>query len=77
MAKQPDTLGPATAAPKKSNIKMIGYQSNPFPWIIASNVGIMPSKYEGFGLTAIEATILNKKVLNSGVGGLSYIYRNN
>ena len=60
-----------------NNIEMVGYKSNPFPWIASAKVGIMPSKYEGFGLTAIESSILDKKVLNSGVGGLRYIYRNN
>lgn len=52
----------------EKNIDMIGFQENPFPYIKASNIGIMPSKYEGFGLTAIECMILGKTVLNSGVG---------
>lgn len=37
----------------------------------------MPSKYEGFGLTAIESLILNKPVLNSGVDGLGEIFKYN
>ena len=59
------------------NIHMIGFKSNPFPYIKASKIGIMPSKFEGFGLTAVEAMILNKPVLNSGVGGLKTIFKNN
>ena len=61
----------------EDNIKMIGFQSNPFPYIKASKIGIMPSKFEGFGLAAIEALILNKPVLNSGVGGLGEIFKSN
>lgn len=60
-----------------NNIDMLGFLSNPFPVIKNSKVGIMPSKWEGFGLTAIEAMILNKPVLNSGAGGLSKIFENN
>lgn len=60
-----------------SNVDMVGFVSNPFPIIKNSKVGIMPSKWEGFGLTAIEALILNKPVLNSGVGGLGEIFKEN
>lgn len=60
-----------------SNIDMVGFVSNPFPIIKNSKVCIMPSKWEGFGLTAIEAMILGKPVLNSGAGGLGEIFRNN
>ena len=60
-----------------NNIELIGFKSNPFPYIKASKIGIMPSKFEGFGLTAIESMILNKPVLNSGVGGLKTIFNKN
>lgn len=58
-----------------SIIDMVGFQKNPFPYIKASKIGIMPSLYEGFGLTAIESIILGKPVLNSGVGGLKEIFK--
>lgn len=61
----------------ENNIDIIGFQKNPYPYVKKSNIGIMPSKYEGFGLTAIESIILGKIVLNSGVGGLKEIYSNN
>ena len=60
-----------------SNIDMAGFVSNPFPIIKNSKLCIMPSKWEGFGLTAIESLILNKPVLNSGVGGLGEIFKEN
>ncbi len=60
-----------------SNVDMAGFVSNPFPIIKNSKLCIMPSKWEGFGLTAIESLILNKPVLNSGVGGLGEIFKEN
>lgn len=59
------------------NIDMLGFVENPFPIIKKSHIGIMPSIVEGFGLTAIEALSLDKPVLNSGVGGLSEIFKEN
>lgn len=61
----------------ENNIDLLGFIDNPFPIIKNSKVGIMPSKVEGFGLTAIEALILGKPILNSGVGGLKEIFKNN
>lgn len=59
----------------KQNIELLGFVENPFPIIKKCQVGIMPSKWEGFGLTAIEALILEKTVLNSGEGGLAEIFK--
>lgn len=60
----------------QEKVELVGFQNNPFPYIKASKVGIMPSKWEGFGLTAIESMILNKPMLNSGCGGLGEIFKN-
>lgn len=59
----------------EENIEMIGFKTNPFPYIKKCTIGVMPSKYEGFGLTAIEALVLEKVVLNSGAGGLKEIFK--
>ena len=61
----------------ENNIEMVGFCSNPFPIIKNCKIGIMPSVWEGFGLTAIEAMCLNRPVFNSGVGGLGEIFENN
>ncbi len=58
-----------------NNIDMIGFSENPYVIIKNCKIGIMPSKVEGFGLTAIESTILGKPVLNTGVGGLKEIFK--
>lgn len=61
----------------EKNIDLLGFVENPFPIIKKCKIGIMPSKVEGFGLTAIESMILEKPVLNSGVGGLREIFNDN
>lgn len=58
-------------------VKLLGFVSNPFPIIKNCKIGIMPSKWEGFGLTAIEGMIIGKPVLNSGAGGLKEIFSEN
>ena len=60
-----------------NNITLLGFIENPFPIIKNCKIGIMPSKWEGFGLTAIESIVLGKPVLNSGVGGLGEIFKIN
>ncbi|HOZ54113.1 MAG TPA: glycosyltransferase [Bacilli bacterium] len=55
----------------EKNIILHGFASNPFPIIRNSSLGIMPSKWEGFGFVALESMCLKKPVLNSGVGGFS------
>lgn len=59
------------------NIDIIGFQSNPYKIMNNAKICIMPSIYEGFGLTAIEGMILGKPVLNTYVGGLKEIFSNN
>ena len=55
----------------------MNYEMELYKPLLNSKIGIMPSKYEGFGLAAVEALILNKPVLNSGVGGLKEIFSKN
>ncbi|MBB6638159.1 glycosyltransferase [Cohnella thailandensis] len=53
-----------------STIDMVGFQRNPYSIISNSKIVVMTSKYEGFGLVAIEAMALGKPVFCSHVGGL-------
>ncbi len=59
----------------QNNIDMTGFEKNPFKIISKSKVVLMPSSFEGFGLTAIESMCLGKPVLNSGSGGLATIFK--
>lgn len=58
------------------SIKMVGFLTNPFEEISKAKIVLMPSKNEGFGLTAVESMYLGIPVLSSGVGGLGEIFRN-
>ena len=49
---------------------MYGFLENPYGLIKNSKVLCMPSKWEGFGLAAVEALSLGIPVVCSGCGGL-------
>lgn len=55
------------------NIELVGFQSNPYPYLSAGKIMVMPSAWEGFGLAAVEGMCLEKTVICSGVGGLADI----
>ena len=57
----------------KDNILLMGFQKNPYKIINNSKILLMPSKYEGFGLVAVESLALGIPVVCSGVGGLKDI----
>ncbi len=59
----------------EKHVKFFGFQENPFSYVKNSKVAIMPSKYEGLGMSAIECMTLGIPVLNSGQGGLLEIFR--
>ena len=52
------------------NVKLVGFQENPYKFMNNCKIIIMPSKWEGFGLTAVEAMLLGKPVLSTSAGGL-------
>ena len=57
----------------KNVIQLAGFQSNPYPYITNSKIAILTSKYEGFGLSALEAQLLGKPVVSTNVGGIGAI----
>lgn len=57
------------------NIKLVGFQENPYKYMNNCRIVIMPSKWEGFGLTAVEAMLLGKPVLSTDAGGLKDVQR--
>ncbi|OHX51976.1 glycosyltransferase [Planococcus faecalis] len=58
------------------NIEMLGFLSNPYGIVKNSRILCMTSKWEGFGLVAVEALALGLPVVASGVGGLPDILDN-
>lgn len=55
------------------NVVLFGFQNNPYPLLKQAKVMCMPSKWEGFGLAAVEAMALGLPVVAANVGGLSTI----
>lgn len=55
------------------NVTFVGYQKNPYNYLSKSKILLITSIWEGFGLNAIEANILNIPVLATPVGGLKSI----
>lgn len=57
----------------QDNIEMYGFMENPYPVLNASKIMILPSKWEGYGLVAVESLSLGIPVICSGAGGLKNI----
>lgn len=55
------------------NIDLVGFQKNPYTFLVQSKILCMPSKWEGFGLAAVEALAYKLPVVASLVGGLKNI----
>ncbi|MGL4652172.1 glycosyltransferase [Cetobacterium sp.] len=60
----------------ESNIDMIGFKDNPFPYLKKSKILIVPSLNEAYGLVVVEANILSKPVLGENIGGLLEVINN-
>lgn len=56
-----------------NNIKLMGFQKNPYIFMKNTKVLLVPSLWEGFGLVALEAMILGTPVISTPVGGLKRI----
>ena len=52
------------------NIKLVGFQNNPYNFIAQSKIFMLPTKWEGFGLSTLEAEAIGVPVIVSNVGGL-------
>ena len=57
----------------EQNVIEVGFQRNPYVYIKQADILCMPSLWEGFGLTAIEAMHFGLPVVCSGAGGLSNV----
>jgi len=48
-----------------NQVKLLGYQSNPYIWLENSEFFLHSSRYEGFCSTLVEAMICNKAIISS------------
>ena len=49
----------------RENVKLLGFQANPYPFMAAADIYVQTSRFEGFGLTIAEAKILNKPIVST------------
>lgn len=61
---------------KISNVKLLGFQKNPYKYINAADLLICSSYYEGYNLTVAEALLLNVPVLSTKCTGPAEILDN-
>lgn len=61
----------------EENITLIGFLENPYPIMNKSKILCMTSKWEGYGLVAVEALTLSKPVVATNVGGIPGIVDEN
>ena len=57
----------------ENNIELKGFKKNPYIYLKNSKILCMTSKYEGYGLVAVEALVLGKPVVATDVGGIPNI----
>ncbi len=55
-------------------VSLVGYQSNPYPYIIAADAYICSSISEGYSTTVIESIILNTPILTTNCAGMTEIF---
>lgn len=58
----------------ETNIDLLGFVNNPYPYVKNSKIEILPSTAEGLPMSTIEALVLETPVINSGVDGLKDIF---
>lgn len=60
----------------EESVEMIGFQTNPYPYIKASDIFCMASDFEGFSLVVAEALILEKPIVSTNCVGPSELLNN-
>lgn len=55
------------------NIHFHGYQSNPYPFIAASDLFVVPSHAEGFSTVMLESLLLGFSTMSTKVSGSSFL----
>ncbi|WP_449388672.1 glycosyltransferase [Chryseobacterium lineare] len=58
------------------SVKMLGYRSNPYPYLQQSDFYIMSSRHEGFPTIIAEALILEKPVCATDISGIKDLLQN-
>lgn len=54
-----------------NSITLVGYQSDPWSWLAASDIAIFASEKEGLGTSVIDAMALGTPVISTAIDGLA------
>lgn len=54
----------------QETVKMLGFRSNPYPYLKKADFYVMSSRHEGFPTIIAETLILNKPVVSTDVSGI-------
>ncbi|XOD68500.1 MAG: glycosyltransferase [Flavobacteriales bacterium AspAUS03] len=57
-------------------VQLLGYQKNPYPYIQAADIFVLPSQAEGMSYVVLEALILNKPIISTDVVGPRELLKN-
>lgn len=57
-------------------VKLMGFQGNPYPYMVAADIIVVPSRYEGFSTVVTEALILGKPVVTTPCSGMQELLGN-
>jgi len=61
---------------KINNVKLLGYKLDIKPYLYGCDVLLMPSEYETFGLSILEAMACGKPIIASNTGGIPELLLN-
>lgn len=51
-------------------VELVGWQDDPSPWLYTADIQLVPSRWEGFGLVAVEGMSTGLPIVASDVDGL-------
>jgi glycosyltransferase involved in cell wall biosynthesis len=51
-------------------VELVGWQDDPSPWLYTADIQLIPSRWEGFGLVAVEGMSTGLPIVASDVDGL-------
>ncbi|MEG1312473.1 MAG: glycosyltransferase [Romboutsia sp.] len=60
----------------EENFILLGSRDNPYPYMKSCDIYVQPSRYEGFGLTVIEAKVLKKTIVCSNFNTVKELINN-
>ena len=58
----------------ENNVKLNGFENNPFPILSKTKIIVSTSIWEGIPMSILECGALRKPILNNGVGGLNEMF---